>query len=82
MTPMTFHPLREWLRKRPFQSFRLVMASGQAFEVHSQDMAFLTQKETLIGFEVAGDGIPDRVKVCPLCNVEAVEPIDDRPPYP
>ena len=80
MRPMTFHPLRELLRKRPFQPFRVVMSSGQAYEVRSPDRAFLTRNDILVGIDAADDGIPDRVKICQLCNVDAVEPLTNRQP--
>ncbi len=78
MRPMTFHPLRELLRKRPFQPFRLVMSNGQVHEVRYPDMAFLTRNDILVGIDVDDDGSADRVKICHLPNGDAIEPLTTR----
>jgi hypothetical protein len=40
---MTVQTFRNLLQERPFKSFRLVMSSGQAYEVRHPEMALLTK---------------------------------------
>jgi hypothetical protein len=79
---MTVQTMLEWLRKRPFQPFRLVMADGLAYEVHQRDMAFLTQSDILVGIDKTGEGIADEVKICSLLQVAAIEPLNAPAGYP
>ena len=56
---MTVQTFRELLTKRPFLPFRLVMSSGQAYEVRHPEMAFLTRTDIFVGIDDPGDGIPN-----------------------
>ncbi len=42
---MSVHTFRNLLQERPFKPFRLVMSSGQAYEVRHPAMALLTKTE-------------------------------------
>ena len=72
---MTVQTFRELLARRPFKPFRLVMSSGQAYEVRHPEMALLTRSDMLVGTNVE-DGVPAEFKICSLLNVATVEPID------
>jgi hypothetical protein len=72
---MTVRGFREFLTKRPFQPFRLVMSSGHAYEVRHPEMALLTQNDLLIGVDESEDGVPTEFRICPLFHVATVEPI-------
>jgi hypothetical protein len=79
---MTLQSMLEVLRNQPFQPFRLVMSSGQAYKVPRRDMAFVTKFNLLVGIDEADDGLPDGFKICPLDQIAAVEPLNDPMPYP
>ncbi|HUY36173.1 MAG TPA: hypothetical protein VMV69_25770 [Pirellulales bacterium] len=72
---MTVQSFRELLDLRPFRPFRLVMSSGQAYEVRHPEMAMLTRTDMLVGTDIAEDGVPAEFKICPLFHVATVEPL-------
>ena len=73
---MTVQTFRELLSRRPFQPFRLVMSSGQTYDVRHPEMAFLTRSDLLVGIDEADDGVPAEFKICSLLHVSAIEPIN------
>lgn len=75
MTVQTFHQL---LTARPFKPYRVVMSSGQAYEVRHPEMAFLTRSYLLVGIDV-DEGVPAEFKICSLLHVTALEPLSPAP---
>jgi hypothetical protein len=72
---MTLQTYRDLLGRRPFEPFRLVMSSGQAYDVRHPEMAMLTRTAMLVGIDEADDGVPALFKICSLLHVTAVEPL-------
>ena len=72
---MTVQTFRDLLSARPFKPFRLVMSSGQTYDVRHPEMAWLTRTSILVGIDDADDGIPAEFKICSLLHVTAVEPV-------
>jgi hypothetical protein len=72
---MTVQTFRELLSQRPFRPFRLVMSSGQRYEIRHPEMAMLTRTDLLVGTDIAEDGVPAEFKICSLLHVTAVEPL-------
>ncbi|MGL4513098.1 MAG: hypothetical protein ACRCT8_08385 [Lacipirellulaceae bacterium] len=72
MTVQTFRNLLKW---QPFRPFRLVMSSGERYEVRHPEMAMLTKTDILVGIDVE-DGVPAEFKICSLLHVTAVEPLE------
>ena len=72
---MTVQTFRELLTQRPFKPFRLVMSSGQSYEVKHPEMAFLTRSDILVGIDDSLDGVPAEFKICSLLHVSAIEPL-------
>ncbi len=72
---MTVQTFRDLLATRPFQPFRLVMSSGQAYEVRHPEMAMLTKTSILVGIDEADDGVPAEFKICSLLHVTSIEPV-------
>jgi hypothetical protein len=54
---MTVQTFRELLARRPFKPFRLVMSSGQTYEVRHPEVAMLTRSDMLVGTDLE-DGVP------------------------
>ena len=79
---MTVQTFRELLRRKPFQPFRLVMSSGQAYEVRHPEMAMLTRTDILVGIDETDDGVPAEFKICSLLHVTAIEPSSSSPAEP
>ena len=73
---MTVKSLRDILNQRPFRPFRLVMSSGQSYDVRQRKMAFLTLADILVGIGEAEEGVPDAFRICPLVKIAAVEPLN------
>ncbi|WP_165228178.1 hypothetical protein [Aquisphaera insulae] len=73
---MTVQAFRELLTQRPFKPFRLVISSGQSYEVRHPEMALLTRTSILVGVDMADDGVPAEFKICSLLHVTAIEPAE------
>ena len=72
---MTVQTFRNLLSQRPFKPFRLVMSSGQTYDVRHPEMAMLTRTDLLVGVDVAEDGVPAEFQICSLLHVATVEPL-------
>ena len=70
---MTLQTFRDLLAQRPFKPLRLVMSSGQTYEVRHPETAFLTRTSILVGIDIADDGVPAEFKICSLLHVTAIE---------
>lgn len=66
---------RDLLRAQPFEPFRLVMSSGQTYDVRHPEMAMLTRTDILVGLDETKDGLPTRFKICSLLHVTTIEPL-------
>jgi hypothetical protein len=64
------------LTAKPFKPFRLVLSSGQAYDVRHPEVAFLSRTSIYIGIDVADDNVPADYKMCSLLHVTAVEPLN------
>ncbi|HEX6985447.1 MAG TPA: hypothetical protein VF170_08725, partial [Planctomycetaceae bacterium] len=72
---MTVQTFRELLTQRPFKPFRLVMSSGQTYDVRHPEMAWLTRTSILVGLDETEEGVPAEFKICSLLHVATVEPL-------
>jgi hypothetical protein len=72
---MTVQTFRELLGRQIFKPFRLVMSSGQTYDVRHPEMAMLTRTDLLVGTDIADDGVPAEFKICSLLHVTTVEPL-------
>jgi hypothetical protein len=72
---MTVQTFRDLLTQRPFMPFRLVMSSGQTYDVRHPEMAMLTRNDILVGIDEE-EGIPANFKICSLLHVTSIEPIN------
>ena len=75
ITNMTVQTFRNLLTNQPFKPFRLIMSSGQAYEVRHPEMAMLTRTDMLVGVDIEDDGVPAEFKTCSMLHVTAVEPL-------
>ena len=72
---MTVQTFREMLARRPFQPVKVILSSGQSYEIRHPEMAMLTRTSLLVGVDVAADGVPAEFKILSLLHVTAIEPI-------
>jgi hypothetical protein len=76
---MTVQTFRELLSQRPFKPFRLVMSSGETYDVRHPEMAWLTRTSILVGIDETEDGVPAEFRICSLLHVATVEPLTAAP---
>jgi hypothetical protein len=72
---MTIQTVRDLLVQRPFMPFRLVMSSGQSYEVRHPEMALLTRTEIFVGVGETKEGVPEDFRICSLQNVADIQPL-------
>ena len=72
---MAVQTFRELLSQQPFKPFRLVMSSGEKYEVRHPEMALLTRTDILVGIDEAEDGVPAEFRICSLLHVATIEPL-------
>ena len=72
---MNAQAFRNLLTQQPFQPFRVVMSSGQSYEVRHPEMAFTTKTNIFIGVGDASDGVAEDGRMLSLLHVTAVEPL-------
>jgi hypothetical protein len=77
---MTGETFRKLLAARPFKPFRIVMSSGDAYEVRHPEMALVTKGEILVAVDEDDDGIPADFQICAALHVTAVEPLSPSVP--
>lgn len=73
---MTVQTFRDLMAERPFQPFRLVMSSGEKYDVTHPELAIVMKSDILVAYEQDEDeGVPTRFKVCSMLHVTAIEPL-------
>ena len=74
---MSPEALRHFLRQRPFQPFRVVLADGRTFDVRYPEMNLLARTYVKIGVPESDrpDAICDHTVFVPLSSVARVEPL-------
>ena len=76
---MNVQTFKELLSQRPFKPFRLVMSSGQNYEVRHPETAMLTRTSMLVGVGETDEGVPSEFRICSLLHVTSVEPVNIAP---
>jgi hypothetical protein len=79
---VTLQTFRDLLAATPFKPFRLVMSSGQSYEVRHPEMSMLTRTSILVGIDDEDDGVSAEFKICSLLHVTAIEPFGPTPASP
>lgn len=72
---MTVQTFRDLLAEKPFKPFRLIMSSGESYEVRHPEMATLTRTDIFVGIGETKWGVPARFRICSLLHVGTIEPI-------
>jgi hypothetical protein len=75
---MTVQTFRKFLSRRPFEPFRIVMSSGERYEVRHPEMAMLTRTDLLVGIDETEERVPAHFKICSLLHITAIEPLNSR----
>ena len=75
---MTLQTFRAALARRPFQPVKVVLSSGQTYEIRHREMAMLTRSSLLVGVDLGEDGVPTEFRILSLLHVTAIEPLTSR----
>jgi hypothetical protein len=54
---------------------KVILSSGQSYEIRHPEMAMLTRTSLLVGVDVAPDGVAAEFKILSLLHVTAIGPI-------
>ena len=65
---MNAETVRELLRRRPFEPFKLRMTNGDVFEIKHPEMAIVLKTKVIIG-----DPENDRSWICSLIHIASIE---------
>ncbi|MEM8865457.1 MAG: hypothetical protein AAGF31_07905 [Planctomycetota bacterium] len=76
---MTVQTFRDLMQKRPFEAIRVVMSSGETYDVGHPEMAYVTKSDLIVGTESEGDNVPTKYRILSMLHVTAVEPIATSP---
>jgi hypothetical protein len=71
---MTLQTFKDLLGRRPFEPFRVILSSGQAYDVRHPEMAWLTRTTLYVGTNTAPEGVPEEAVMCSLLHIASVEP--------
>ena len=72
---MTTETFRHLLNTRPFKPFRVIMSSGESYDVRHPEVAWLLKNDLLVGIDIEDDGFAAEFRICPLFHVATIEPI-------
>ncbi|MCK6464699.1 MAG: hypothetical protein L6Q93_07630 [Phycisphaerae bacterium] len=72
---MTIDLLQGFLRKQPFEPFRVVASSGQGYDVTHPENAILVKGGLVIAYGGHNGDLPERVATLSLLHIAAVESI-------
>ena len=67
--------LRELLSRRPFEPFRVILSSGDTYEIRHPEFGWLVRGGLYVGLPTDNGDIPDRAVFCSLLHIAAVEPV-------
>jgi hypothetical protein len=74
---MTVRDFRDLLARRPFEPFRVVMSSGERYDVRHPEMAWLTRSTLYVGTGRVEAGVPEEATMCSLLHIASVEPVSN-----
>lgn len=69
---MSAEILKETMRRRPFEPFRIRLSSDDVYEVRHPEAAFLTRGGLYIGLP-GNEEIPERAVYCSMLHIAAIE---------
>jgi hypothetical protein len=72
----------EFLRRQPFQPFRLTLSDGRTYDVQHPELAMVGRSTVAIGLMRPGDPEPvyDRLVTVSLLHIMQVEPFESATP--
>jgi hypothetical protein len=65
---MGAEPIREMLRRQPFEPFEVVLSNGERYPVRHPEFAVLVRQTLVIGYPDS-----DRISICGLLHIASIE---------
>ncbi len=74
---MRSEDIREFVRRQPFEPFRITLTDGRTFDVVHPDLAMVGRGSVAVGLPRPGDVDPiyDRLVTMSLLHIMQIEPI-------
>jgi len=69
----TAKELRSLMTRQPFQPFRIIMSSGEKYDVINHDAALVTRNWFEIGINTDKEGIAESVARCSILHIAQIE---------
>jgi len=70
---VTAETFREILRRGPFEPFRVVMSSGESYNVMQREMAFVTARALILAIPDPSHSEGERLAFCSYLHIAHVE---------
>ena len=74
--------IREFLSRRPFSPFRVILSSGDSFEIRHPEFAWLVKVGLYVGLPAGGRNgevdLPQRAVFCSALHLDAAEALTGR----
>ncbi len=76
---MTADTFREILRRQPFEPFRVVMSSGESYNVLHPETAFVTGKALILALPDPAREDGESLAFCSYLHIAHIETLKSRP---
>jgi hypothetical protein len=70
---MSINALKTALDRQPFEPFRVILSSGDSYEVRHPEFAWLVKGGLFVGLPAENGDLPERAVYCSLLHIAAVE---------
>lgn len=70
---MTAETFREILKRTPFEPFRVVMSSGESYNIMHPEMAFVTARALILALPDSSAPEGERIAFCSYLHIAHVE---------
>ncbi|MGA2702239.1 MAG: hypothetical protein ABSH35_14235 [Isosphaeraceae bacterium] len=76
--------VREFLKRQPFQPFRLTLTDGRSYDILHPELALVGRSWVGVGLARPGDpeGVADRLVTVSLLHIMQIEPLESVVPPP
>jgi hypothetical protein len=70
---MSADALKSALGRKPFEPFRIIMSSGDSYEVRHPEFAWLVRGGLYVGLPPENGDLPERAVFCSMVHITAAE---------
>ncbi|MEO6183519.1 MAG: hypothetical protein ABIP71_10580 [Verrucomicrobiota bacterium] len=71
----TAQQLKERMEEKPFRPFRMIMSSGDTYEVRNHDSAWVLRNAIEIGLDPDAEGMVALTRRCAILHIASIEDI-------